>query len=124
MQTLQFLEKKSKTMMAIRKIRQFEEEFDTPQFCKQAEEIYKNAHKCMMENNKEEITKYVTEKAFPELMHNIENKTITWKFIKNIELPRVVHARCTSLVSKENMFAQLTVRFHTQQVYSALLKLK
>lgn len=115
-QKLEYLEKKSKTMMAIRKIKQFEEEFDTAAFCKEAEDIYIKMHKCMAEKDLETIIDYVTERAYPEVIHNIENKTIHWKFIKNIELPRVVHARCTDVVSKENVFGQTTVRFHTQQV--------
>ncbi|KAF5299104.1 hypothetical protein FQR65_LT09462 [Abscondita terminalis] len=115
-QKIQFLEKKTKTMMAIRKIRSFEEEFDTPEFCKKAEGIYVKAHECMAAKDKDEIIKYVTERAYPQILHNMENKTINWKFIKNLELPRVVHARCTDIVTKENIFAQVTVRFHTQQV--------
>lgn len=103
-------------MMAIRKIRTFEEEFDTQKFCSEAEEIYKKAHECMVANDKDNICKYVTERAYPEILHNIENKTIHWKYIKNIELPRIVHARWTHVISRENIFAQLTVRFHTQQV--------
>ncbi|KAK4885086.1 hypothetical protein RN001_001357 [Aquatica leii] len=115
-QKIQFLEKKTKTMMAIRKIRSFEEDFDTTQFCKKAENIYIKAHECMALKDKDEIIKYVTERAYPEVIHNMENKTISWKFLKSIELPRVVHARCTDIVTKENMFGQVTVRFHTQQV--------
>lgn len=115
-QKLQFLEKKSKTMMAIRKIRSFEDDFDTPDFCKLAEEIYIKANECLAEGDKEKIIDYVTEKAYPEILHNIKNRTLHWKFIKNVELPRVVHARCTNLVTDENYFAQITVRFHTQQV--------
>lgn len=102
--------------MAIRKIRQFEEEFDTPDFCKQAEEIYVKAHECMATRDEIKIRDYVTERAYPEVMHNVKDKTIRWKYIKSIELPRVVHARCTDIITKENIFAQLTVRFHTQQV--------
>ncbi|XP_044265050.1 probable 39S ribosomal protein L45, mitochondrial [Tribolium madens] len=115
-QKLQFLEKKSKTMMAIRKIRMFEEEFDTTAFCKEAEEIYVKMHELMAKKDWENITDYVTERAYPEVIHNVENKTIHWKFIKNIELPRVVHARCTDVITKENVFGQTTVRFHTQQM--------
>lgn len=114
-QKLQFLEKKSKTMMAIRKIRSFDEDFDAPQFCKQAEEIYIKSHECLVEKDMELVEKYVTERALPEILHNVKNKTIRWNFIKSIELPRVVHARCTDVITKENIFAQLTVRFHTQQ---------
>lgn len=50
------------------------------------------------------------------MLHNIENKTLYWSFIKSIEPPRVVHARVTDIVTQDNLFAQLTVRFHTQQV--------
>lgn len=106
-------------MMAIRKLRQFDEDFDAQTFCAEAEEIYKKAHECMVANDTENICQYVTERAFPEILHNIQNKTVRWKYIKNIELPRIVHARCTNIVSKENIFAQLTVRFHTQQVVKA-----
>lgn len=115
-QKLEFLEKKSKTMMAIRKIRTFEEDFDTTTFCKEAEEIYVKMHECIAKRDLENIVDYVTERAYPEVIHNIENKTIHWKFIKNIELPRVVHARCTDVITKENIFGQTTVRFHSQQV--------
>lgn len=117
-QKLQFLEKKTKTTLAIRKIRQFEEEFDTVAFCKSAEEIYIKMHELMAEKDLDNLTDYVTEKAYPEVINNIENKTIRWKFIKSIELPRIVHARCTHLVTNDNVFAQTTVRFHTQQVSS------
>lgn len=44
------------------------------------------------------------------------DKTIHWKFVKSLEPPRLVHARCTDLITKENVFGQVTVRFHTQQI--------
>ncbi|KAJ8962543.1 hypothetical protein NQ318_000935 [Aromia moschata] len=116
MQSVRFLEKKSKTMMAIRKIRQFEEEFDTPEFCAEATKIYIKMHEMLASKDKDNMIDVVTERAYPEVMHNIESKTIHWKYIKNIELPRVVQARCTDIISKENIFAQITVRFHTQQI--------
>ncbi|XP_018575659.1 probable 39S ribosomal protein L45, mitochondrial [Anoplophora glabripennis] len=116
MQNIQFLQKKSRTMMAIRKLRQYDEDFDTPDFCKEATKIYIKMHEMMAANDKDDIIKVVTERAYPEVMNNIENKTIHWKYIKDIELPRVVYARCTDIISKENVFAQITVRFHTQQI--------
>lgn len=51
------------------------------------------------------------------MLHNIENKTLRWSFIKSIEPPRVVHARVTDIITQDNLFAQITVRFHTKQVY-------
>ena len=70
----------------------------------------------MASHDKENIIRYVTERAYPQVVHNIENKTINWKYIKDIELPRIVHARHTQFVTNENIFAQVTVRFNTQQV--------
>lgn len=107
-------------MMAIRKIRTFDEDFDTPEFCKLAEEIYIKAHECMAAKDKDNISDYVTERAYPEILHNITDKTIHWKMIESVELPRVVHARCTDIITKENIFAQITVRFHTKQVHKLI----
>lgn len=115
-QTMNLLTKKTKTMMAFRKIRSFEEDFDVPAFLKQAEEVYKKAHELMAGQKKEELIKYVTERAYPEVLHNIDRKTLRWRYIKEVELPRVVHARVIDVITKENLFAQVTVRFHTQQV--------
>nr|CAD7414411.1 unnamed protein product [Timema cristinae] len=66
--------------------------------------------------NKLKIREYVTERAYPEIRHNIHDKTVHWKFIQSLEPPKMVHARCTNIITKENVFAQITVRFHTQQV--------
>lgn len=112
---LEFLEKKGKSMMAIRKIRSYEEDFEPPEFAEKAQEIYLKAHETMVRKNKYELRQLITERAYPEMMHNIRDKTIRWKFIKSLELPYVIHARCTEVISKENIFAQVTVRFHTQQ---------
>ncbi|CRK99794.1 CLUMA_CG013102, isoform A [Clunio marinus] len=111
----EFLEKKGKSMMAVRKIRGFEEEFEPPEFALKAQEIYIKAHEAMMNKDKYELRKYVTERAYPEMRHNVANKTIRWKFLKSLEQPYVIHARCTDVISKENVYGQVTVRFHTQQ---------
>lgn len=115
-QKVEFLEKKSKSMMAVRKIRSFEEDFEASEFTQLAQDIYINAHTFMASKDKIKIQEYVTERAYPEIRHNTEDKTIHWKFVKSLEPPRVVHARCTEMITKENIFGQLTVRFHTQQI--------
>ncbi|CAB3233111.1 unnamed protein product [Arctia plantaginis] len=114
-QTVQLLEKKSKSMMAIRKIKSFEEDFDRSIFVQRAQEMYIKAHECLANNDKRGLRLYVTEKAYPEFRHNSSMKTIRWKFIESLEPPTIVHARCTDVVSKENIFGQITVRFHTRQ---------
>ncbi|XP_014357852.2 probable 39S ribosomal protein L45, mitochondrial [Papilio machaon] len=114
-QTVQLLEKKSRSMMAIRKIKSFEEDFSTNDFCSQAQNIYIKAHESLANHDKASLQLYVTEKAYPEFRHNTWDKTIHWKFLESLEPPRVVHARCTDIISKENIFGQVTVRFHTRQ---------
>lgn len=48
-------------------------------------------------------------------------KTIRWQFVESLEPPRVVHARCPDMVSKGNLYGQVTVRMHTRQVRPAPL---
>ncbi|XP_052866685.1 probable 39S ribosomal protein L45, mitochondrial [Anopheles cruzii] len=115
-QKFEQLEKKTKSMMAVRKIRSYDEDFEPPEFAAHAQDMYIQAHNTLCEKNKYKLREIVTERAYPELMHNIMDKTIHWKFLKSLEPPRVVHARCTDVITKENIFAQVTVRFHSQQI--------
>jgi len=39
-----------------------------------------------------------------------------WRFLETIEPARVVHIRCVDLISKDNIYAQVTCRLHTKQV--------
>lgn len=103
-------------MLAIRKIRQYEEEFESGPFCRHALDIYKKVHECLANRDLDTIIQYVTERAYPEVVHNIKNQTIRWRYIKDVEVPRIVHARQTNLITNDNIFGQITVRFHTQQV--------
>jgi len=106
---------KGKTMSSVRKIRKYEENFDPRDFADQAQQIYVDAHRALADTDEDALHRFATEKCFPEMMNMAKRKTIHWNFIKSIEPPRVVHARHQEVVTKENMFGQLTVRFHTQQ---------
>lgn len=114
-QNVEFVGKKSKSYMTVRKIRQYDEDFDTTTFAEKAQQIYVDAHNVLGEKNGEKLRDLVTEKAYVEMMHNINKTQIRWKFLQSLEPARVVHARQTSMISKENIFAQVTVRIHTQQ---------
>lgn len=114
-QKMEQLSKKGKSLLELRKLRKFEYDFDIPAFAEKAQEIYIDAHKALAEKNEDKLHEMVTEKCYPEMMYHAENKTIRWNFIQSLEPPRVVHIRCADLITKENMFAQMTVRFHTQQ---------
>jgi len=69
----------------------------------------------MAEKDHEKLHGYTTEHCFPMMTDDNRFRTIRWQFIKSLEAPRVVHARCTDVITKQNIFAQVTVRFHTQQ---------
>lgn len=111
----EFVEKKGKSWAAIRKVRGYDEDFDSKEFAQHAQDIYVKAHESLAERNKLKLRELITERAYPEMMHNMKDKTIRWKFLKSMEPPKVIHARCTEMISKENIFGQITVRFHTQQ---------
>lgn len=114
-QNIDFIGKKSASMMAIRKIRQYEDDFKPAIFAKTAQDLYIKAHGALMEKDEDKLCEYVTERLLPEILFNTKNLTIRWKFLQSIEPPRVVHVRQTHLIAKENIFAQVTVRMHSQQ---------
>ncbi|XP_046749606.1 probable 39S ribosomal protein L45, mitochondrial [Diprion similis] len=115
-QKVELLQKKGSSYKAVRKMRNYEEELNLKAFAETAREIYIKAHEALAVKNKVELKQLVTERAYPEMMYNMQHKTIHWKFIQSLEPCRVVQARCTEIITKDNVFGQLTVRFHTQQV--------
>ncbi|KFM81478.1 putative 39S ribosomal protein L45, mitochondrial, partial [Stegodyphus mimosarum] len=114
-QMYELVAKKGKSYLALRKIRDHDYEFDVPTVAQKVHEIYIEAQQALAERNEDKLHDLVTEKAFPEMMENVKNKTIVWKFIQSLEAPRIVHIRCETMMSKDSLFAQITARFHTQQ---------
>lgn len=121
------LSKKTTSYYALRKIRSFIEGFDPKYFAmNEASEIYFKVHEmiCILsncENNsdleiEDEIFDFVTEKAYAEIVHNIERKTICWKVMKTLEEPYCVRVRCEKGMDGTDLWAQVTIRFHSQQI--------
>ncbi|XP_046570350.1 probable 39S ribosomal protein L45, mitochondrial [Haliotis rubra] len=111
-------EKKGKSFMALRKVRQFEDDFDTKDFAQQAQDILMEAQKCLedVRGNKNRLHELVSEKGYVEMVFGLENKTFRWGFVESIEPPRVTHVRTTEVLGKDNLYAQVTVRMHTKQI--------
>jgi len=109
------LTKKGRSMLSIRKIREYFEHFDPPFFSEEALQIYIKAHEALVNFKEDEIFEYVTEKCYPEMMDFCESKTIRWKFIKSLEPPRIVHARHED-TGYGYVFAQVTLRINSQQI--------
>lgn len=115
-QRLQLVEKKGKSMMSARKIRTYDEDFNTEDFAEQAQEVYQRAHEALVTGDKSTLHATVTEMAYPKMTQNVRHKTVRWQLLRSLEPARVVHVRHTDLISKENLYAQVTVRLHTQQL--------
>jgi len=112
------LEKKGKSFMHVRKIRQFDENFDSQEFAQQALDIYIETHQLLedIKKNEDRLHELVSEKAYPEITWKLEKRTFRWKYVEALEVPRVVHVRTTDMLSKQNLYAQVTVRFLTRQI--------
>ena len=107
----------AKTFRATRKIRTFDDNFDGSSFpTQEGTEVYINAHKALAAKDEKRLHQLATEKVFPEMVNNTKGKSIYWEFVKSLEPPHVVQVRCEDVISKSNVFAQVTVRFHTQQI--------
>ncbi|KAM9769883.1 large ribosomal subunit protein mL45 isoform 2-T2 [Menidia menidia] len=103
------------SQLAIRKIKEHDSQFSTKGFAEKAQEIFIEAHGALTQFNKEKLHSLVTERCYPEMTRGNRYKTIRWTFVESLEVPRVVHARCPDMVTKGNLYGQVTVRMHSKQ---------
>ncbi|XP_008416901.1 large ribosomal subunit protein mL45 [Poecilia reticulata] len=103
------------SQLAIRKIKEHDSQFSTKTFAEQAQEIFVEAHNSLTHFNKEKLHSLVTERCYPEMTRGNRYKTIRWRFVESLEPPRVVHVRCPDMVTKGNLYGQVTVRMHSKQ---------
>jgi len=100
---------------ALRKVRRYIDTFDPHDFAfKEALDIYKKAHEALADNDMDTLYTLVTETCLPNMLFNADLKTIKWKYVKSIEDPRCVSVKCED--QDGIAFAQVTVRFHSQQI--------
>lgn len=112
------LKMKGKSLTHVRALRRYEDDFKPDEFAKQALEIFIEAQTLLQDvvKNEDKLLDYVTEIAYPKMTFGLEHKTFRWKFVESIEPPTVVHVRVGNVLSRENMFGQATVRFHSKQI--------
>ncbi|KAI5706128.1 hypothetical protein M8J75_005101 [Diaphorina citri] len=107
-QKLELLKKKTTSWRNVKKIRSYEPDFELyPDFIDLAQDIYVKSYESLVRGDIDEISQYVTERALPEALSNIKNKTIHWKYIKSIEPPRVAHVRCAEVLAIYDRFGRL-----------------
>uniref|UniRef100_A0A8C4NSS9 Large ribosomal subunit protein mL45 n=1 Tax=Dicentrarchus labrax TaxID=13489 RepID=A0A8C4NSS9_DICLA len=109
------LRQSAASQLAIRKIKDHDSEFTTKDFAERAQEIFIEAHNFLSQFNREKLHSLVTERCYPEMTRGNRFKTIRWRFVESLEPPKVVHARCPDMVSKGNLYGQVTVRMHSKQ---------
>lgn len=105
-----------KDKLTVRKIRSFEPEFNLRIFEEEAKEIYIKAHECLAANDHEKLVDHVTEHARTMMLLNAVKRTVHWKYLKSLEPPKVVQVRAFKVDENDNMFAQVTVRFFSEQL--------
>jgi len=110
------LEGKRKSIMAVRNIRNYEPDFDPKNFPQQAEQIYIEAHEALAGKRNKKLQELVTEHAYPNMIHQTEKVSMYWEFIESLEPPLVKQVRVGEILSADNKFAQVTLRFNTKQI--------
>lgn len=101
----------------MRHIKKYDPTFNQKEFLAQAHHIYIQAHKCIerLRENDEELMDYVTQHVYGQMTKGMMDKTLHWEFVESVEQPKIVTAAGGAVISKDNTFGQLTVRFHTLQ---------
>ncbi|XP_034392295.1 39S ribosomal protein L45, mitochondrial [Cyclopterus lumpus] len=110
------LRQSAASQLAIRKIKEHDPQFTSRGFAERAREIFIEAHGALTRFDKEKLHSLVTERGYPEMTRGNRYKTISWRFIESLEPPKVVHARCPDMVTKGNLYGQVTVRMHSKQI--------
>lgn len=103
------------SQLAIRKIKDHDSTFSSKEFPGVGQQIFVDAHAALTEFNKEKLHSLVTERCYPEMVRGNRYKTLRWRFIESLEPPRLVHARCPDMISKGNLYGQVTLRMHSRQ---------
>ncbi|KAM5135016.1 large ribosomal subunit protein mL45 isoform 3-T3 [Mantella aurantiaca] len=101
--------------LAIRKIKNYDEDFSTKSFPEKAQEIFIAAHNHLALFDRHKLHSLVTERCYPEMVRGNRYRTIYWSFVESLESPRIVQVRCPEMVSKGNVYGQVTVRMHSKQ---------
>ncbi|XP_056136639.1 39S ribosomal protein L45, mitochondrial isoform X2 [Lampris incognitus] len=103
------------SQLALRKIKEHDPQFSTKDFPERSQEMFIEAHNSLTQFNKEKLHSLVTERCYPDMTRGNRYKTIRWRFMESLEPPRLVHARCPDMVTKGNLYGQVTVRMHSKQ---------
>nr|XP_002125945.1 39S ribosomal protein L45, mitochondrial-like [Ciona intestinalis] len=98
--------------------------FHRKRFPAEAQDIYIKAHNLLntpnwtivnQEDTEERLQNLVTEHAYTDMVKGLDSKTVIWKWNESLEPPRVVRIRASPMITNNNYYGQVTVRFHSKQ---------
>ncbi|CAK6438360.1 unnamed protein product [Pipistrellus nathusii] len=109
------LKKNVASQLSIRRIRDHDANFKIKDFPEKAKDIFIEAHLCLNNSDHDRLHALATENCFPDMVWDIQYKTVRWSFVESLEPAQVVQVRCSSMVNEGNVYGQITVRMHTRQ---------
>nr|KAF6296359.1 mitochondrial ribosomal protein L45 [Myotis myotis] len=103
------------SQLSVRKIREYDANFKVKDFPEKAKDIFIEAHLCLNNSDHDRLHTLATENCFPDMVWDLQYKTVRWSFVESLEPAQVVQVRCSSMVNQGNVYGQVTVRMHTRQ---------
>ncbi|EDO48989.1 predicted protein [Nematostella vectensis] len=99
-------------------VRRYCKPFKLREFAKDAQNLFIQVNKALEDKNKRKLEELATGSVYHALRKEFfpPSKQLHWRYVKELERPRVVHARVIPVDSKENLFAQVTVKMNSEQV--------
>eukprot|EP00118_Oscarella_pearsei_P006416 m.28904 g.28904 ORF g.28904 m.28904 type:complete len:206 (+) comp31094_c0_seq3:162-779(+) len=107
------------TTYSIGIIKRYAKPFKVIAFAKEAEKLFSEVNTALASSDKKSLLDLTTENAYQGLRKEYHNQKVSWTLVSTVRRPKVVHARVIPVLTKENYFAQVTVRLHTTQVECA-----
>ncbi|KAK3712986.1 hypothetical protein QZH41_014104 [Actinostola sp. cb2023] len=106
------------TIYSLAFIKKYCKPFKLKQFAEEAQDIYIGVNKALISKDKKKLEELATGSVYHALKKEFfhDNKQLHWRFVRQVDRPRVVHARVVPVDSKENLFAQVTVKVNSEQV--------
>lgn len=103
------------SVLSIGLTRKKDPSFKPVPFAVEAQRIFIAVNEALTKGDKVLLRTFVTDDAFLLLT---KVRPVTWKFLGELERPRIVHAHTYAMESKANTWTQITVRLHTKQSLS------
>jgi large subunit ribosomal protein L45 len=86
------------------------------EFARRVQDMFVATNAALQGRMKEKLRMLTTENALNSLKSEFDDKHFVWELVEEVERPHVLVAKVAPMTTKDNLFAQVVVRIHTQQV--------